>query len=98
MFTVFSDILYDGGTEMGWAYWCPGCEENHRVPKDGRWKFNDDWGRPTFHPSLLMREDYANGKVEVCHLYIRDGHLEFLGDCTHHLAGQTVPMVPHKMD
>jgi hypothetical protein len=29
-----------------------------------------------------------------CHSFIRDGHWEFLGDCAHQLAGQTVPMVP----
>ena len=29
-----------------------------------------------------------------CHSFIRNGHWEFLGDCAHSLAGQTVPMVP----
>lgn len=26
----------------------------------------------------------------ICHSFIRDGRIEFLGDCTHALAGQTV--------
>ena len=30
----------------------------------------------------------------VCHSYIRDGNIEFLADCTHKLAGQTVPLEP----
>ncbi|HRZ02382.1 MAG TPA: DUF6527 family protein [Burkholderiaceae bacterium] len=27
-----------------------------------------------------------------CHSFVRDGQIEFLGDCTHALAGQTVPL------
>lgn len=29
----------------------------------------------------------------VCHSFIRDGMIEFLGDCTHHLAGKKVPLL-----
>jgi len=28
----------------------------------------------------------------VCHSLVRDGRIEFLGDCTHALAGQTVDL------
>lgn len=30
----------------------------------------------------------------VCHSFVRDGQIEFLADCTHGLAGQTVPLLP----
>ncbi len=30
----------------------------------------------------------------VCHSFVRDGMIQFLGDCTHALAGQTVPLQP----
>lgn len=30
----------------------------------------------------------------VCHSFIRDGRIEFLNDCTHALAGQTVDLPP----
>jgi hypothetical protein len=30
----------------------------------------------------------------ICHSFIREGKIQFLGDCTHALAGQTVDMVP----
>lgn len=34
-------------------------------------------------------------KVEtVCHSFVRGGMIEFLGDCTHELRGQTVPLPP----
>lgn len=28
----------------------------------------------------------------VCHSFITDGQIQFLNDCTHPLAGQTVPL------
>lgn len=30
----------------------------------------------------------------VCHSFVTDGQIQFLGDCTHELAGQTVPLPP----
>lgn len=30
----------------------------------------------------------------VCHSFVRDGRIEFLADCTHALAGQTVDLPP----
>ena len=33
-------------------------------------------------------------KCYRCHSYIKDGRMEFLNDCTHHLAGQTVDLPP----
>lgn len=31
-------------------------------------------------------------KCSVCHSFVRNGQIQFLGDCTHALAGQTVPL------
>lgn len=28
----------------------------------------------------------------ICHSYVTEGRIQFLGDCTHKLAGQTVPI------
>lgn len=30
----------------------------------------------------------------VCHSFVRDGRIEFLGDCTHELAGKSVALEP----
>lgn len=30
----------------------------------------------------------------VCHSFVTDGRIQYLGDCTHALAGQTVDMPP----
>lgn len=73
-------------------FWCPGCESAHQLEtKPGAWTWNGDLVRPTASPSLAVRP-HAGGQV-ACHFWIRDGALEFLNDCGHKLAGQTVPMV-----
>ncbi len=34
----------------------------------------------------------------VCHSFVQDGHIKFLADSTHHLAGQTVPIPPWRRE
>lgn len=34
--------------------------------------------------------DFADLKCTICHSFVTDGRIQFLGDCTHALAGQTV--------
>lgn len=83
-----------GGGRIGW--WCPGCEAFHAVPvntPDGRgWKWNGDVDRPTLQPSVLTTYEAKGEPKEICHVFIVDGIIDFLGDCTHHLAGQKVPI------
>lgn len=38
------------------------------------------------HPNV------ATGGQTVCHSFVTDGRIQFLGDCTHALAGQTVDL------
>lgn len=71
------------------------------------WGWNGSLDRPTFTPSVLatgvhrLNEDERDRRergesVEPrplrCHSFVRDGRIEFLSDCTHHLAGQTIPL------
>jgi hypothetical protein len=71
------------------------------------WDGNDE--RPTIDPSILVTgvqwgPDYTfhkpnhpgilPGGTTRCHSYVRDGRWQFLSDCTHTLANQTVDMVP----
>lgn len=39
-------------------------------------------------------EPPAPFKCTVCHTFVIDGVIRFLGDCTHELAGQAVPIPP----
>lgn len=102
--------VHPEGRDSMWYFYCPGCEEIHgfRVePSPGKgpiWSFDGNTERPTFNPSLLRR---AGPYIEVgrelisqsiCHLFLHNGRLQFLGDSTHKLAGQTVdlPDLPEK--
>lgn len=59
-----------------------------RSPNAGCWcAWNKD------HP-----DDPTKFKCGVCHSFVRAGRIEFLGDCTHALAGQTVPLPPWPED
>lgn len=74
---------------------CPGCKIVHQVKiGDGpgpRWTFNGNGDAPTFGPSILVRWPSGTPPVErVCHSFVRDGHMQFLADSTHKLAGETV--------
>lgn len=86
------------------TFWCPGCEEYHQIDT-AKWEFNGDFEKPTFSPSYLTWLDpnpEANTERKPewekfrlgfrCHSFIKEGKIEFLSDCTHKLAGQTVDM------
>jgi hypothetical protein len=65
---------------------CPGCMCGHGIEVP-YWSWNGSLDKPTFTPSLLV-----NGSMpEIrCHSFITDGKIQFLSDCFHKLAGQTV--------
>lgn len=68
------------------------------------WTWNGDPESPTFEPSILVSyngsdagqtdEDGFKAPPAVCHSFVTDGQIRFLGDCTHALAGRTVPLPP----
>lgn len=75
-----------------WLFWCPGCGSCHYI--NSRWRLSGESSLPTVSPSILVRgHDNDTAKDTRCHLFIRNGQIRYLGDCTHALAGQTVPMV-----
>ena len=86
---------------------CPGCGSLHaltvklsfqemELPSDQQpacWEWNGSLSSPTLHPSLLVQWKEGSERKEVrCHSFITDGNIQFLSDCTHHLAGQTLPL------
>ena len=61
---------------------------SHYKDGDHCWcKFNDE------HPDEPLRF-----KCGVCHSFVTDGRIQFLGDCTHALAGQTVDLPDWPLD
>jgi hypothetical protein len=90
------------GIALNW--YCPGCKKRHGVTVKPRgdvipWEWNGDLEKPTLSPSVLVNGMRGNSSPEWdaanprCHSFMREGKLEFLGDCEHELAGQTVDMV-----
>jgi hypothetical protein len=71
------------------------------------WDFDGNADAPTFSPSInvtgvrcmtddeyrrAMAGEHIKPTPRVCHSFVRAGHIQFLGDCTHTLAGQTVAL------
>ncbi len=73
-------------------FWCAGCKTHMWFQTDPDrlpyWTWNGHHEKPTVTPSI--RSFDLEGTT--CHIYVRDGQIQFLGDCKHELAGQTIPM------
>lgn len=88
--------LHSGGL---YVFNCPGCKSSHYIPIEGpkAWAWNGSLDAPTFKPSIVVwTEEYREPNFLIpatrCHSYVTDGSIQFLGDCTHELAGKTVPL------
>lgn len=90
--------------ENTWKFWCPGCDSAHVVSDawqvdvnaatitpsvlvHGRKRFIDEslWGSALLGPSNIT-------DVPQCHSFVTNGRIQYLGDSTHSLAGQTVEL------
>lgn len=78
-------------------YKCPGCKHLHTVPAD-RWNWNGDVDKPTLSPSVRHFITFPEGtkragqQQTICHYFIRDGRIEFCGDCEHDLKGSAAEL------
>lgn len=87
--------------------WCPACKDRHGVrchtpgqtpeppaqPGMGpSWSFDGNLDAPTIAPSLNVSWTQGEGRVLArCHFVVTNGAIAYQGDCTHPMAGQTVP-------
>ena len=80
-----------------YIFWCQGCGCGHAVwvrpstnpLNGGNWDFNGNTNKPTINPSILINDS----ENRICHSFINDGNIQYLNDCTHKLAGQTVELI-----
>lgn len=95
-----------------WGFRCPGCREallasdltlepedldhlcTHVVNVRDVHAFNGNPDRPTFSPSIMA--PVASG--HICHSYVTDGRIQYLGDSTHPLSGSTVDLPEIEVD
>lgn len=89
------DLTYKDDNGDVWhhqfLYWCEGCGYEHAFalsnePYGGHHQFNGDLENPTVSPSLLQGGD------KVCHSFLNNGQMQYLGDCHHDLKNQTVEL------
>jgi Family of unknown function (DUF6527) len=85
----------DGRTGIRHYYWCPGCDALHGIAvrphsqdNGAGWDFTGTLECPTYAPSQLSTHEIWKGhgvpaEHFVCHTFIRNGMVEFLGDCSH---------------
>lgn len=89
-------------------FWCPGCEKAHQVyVGTWTWNGSlvsptftpsllirgPQWPKdkyPTFYKS--GHASVPAGGETVCHSFVTEGRMQFLSDCTHALAGQTMDL------
>jgi len=86
-----------GHSEAHLVFRCPGCDTWHtvRVQAPHNWTWNGDLERPTLSPSVFVNapgNPHRHPTEPSCHSFVTDGRIQFLGDCTHALAGQTVDL------
>jgi hypothetical protein len=86
------------------AHWCPACKSTHDFAVEqpfrngARWTFDGNAEAPTFNPSMNIRvgpipsHDGKPERTDVCHYFLHAGQIQYLGDCTHAMAGQTVDL------
>lgn len=82
-------------TQRQYIFNCAGCDQEHTF-NDGLWSWNNDYEKPTIEGSYLIHgyrfDENRNSVPLVCHSHIKDGMIEYLTDCTHNLAGQTIEL------
>ena len=94
--------IEENGQTVGYSFDCPGCRAKHDVhirphknSIGASWDFNGNPEKPTFSPSIRNRVSFnrESGKPDyVCHLFVTNGEIRFLSDCTHSLAGLAFPI------
>ena len=91
-----------------WCPGCDGVHQiRHTSFEHPVWTWNYDLDRPTLTPSVLvtgtqpmtgaehtriMAGEKITPRPLRCHSFITNGRIQFLADCTHALAGQTVDL------
>jgi hypothetical protein len=95
--SVLREVKSDTGEVVGYSFLCAACTwpdgdplpHVYYVKGSVTWDFDGNLERPTFSPSLKN----TNDGMGVCHLFVKAGQIEYCPDCTHKLAGKTVPML-----
>lgn len=89
---VLVRLYQNTGNDPEFMFHCPGCGYDHWFKTTGsepKWTWNGDMKKPTVNPSIRV---FGEDVERRCHFFIKDGKIEYCGDCHHHLRSQTVDM------
>lgn len=93
--------------DRGHAHWCQACLEMHILPSSWSFDGNVEKPTysPSFRHSGIktvkvdgkwtgewVLDPQGNPVPEVCHYILTNGIINYCADCTHELAGKSVPM------
>ena len=94
------EVKGKNGVVVGYGVRCPACDAEdqghmhlfYKRTADGKgWTFDGNYESPTFSPSMLAQCHYGpEQKLHRCHSFVKNGSIQYLGDCTHSMKGQTV--------
>lgn len=89
-------ILIEDSNGITALLYMPGLPVTAQINLSGEhpvWGWNGSKDRPTFSPSILTRLRWGEDRREICnHVFIRDGRISYLSDCTHEYAGKSMEL------
>ncbi len=93
---VILPIINDPGH---YVFQCPGCQQGHMInvdPANGPpcHTLSGPPESPTIRASVFANPTGKPEQGPKCHSFVTEGKIQFLNDCTHSLAGQTVELQP----
>lgn len=98
----------DSGRLIFWCQACQ-THHYIQVEGAPKWDWNGDMVKPTVSPSIRVRGVVPLSDAEIslvmvgvsvetkefqCHLWVKDGVIQYCNDCIHPLSGQNIPMIP----
>lgn len=88
-------LLDEHGVKSALLY-IPGLPTHVLISLEGPhpvWSWNGSKDKPTFYPSILTRLPWGTERREIRnHVFVRDGQISYLSDCTHEYAGKTIDL------
>lgn len=96
-------VHHDMPNYQAYSHWCQGCNHAHTYYVQGghhNWTFDGNIESPTFTPSMRMfrKRTGEDTELTICHYFLTNGEIQFLSDCLHKFAGQTLPLEPIPAD
>lgn len=89
-------LILESGEEKLAMMYMPGVPIHVVINVSGPhpvWSWNGALYKPTFSPSILTQLPWGDDRKEIRnHVFVRNGMIQYLGDCSHEYAGKTMEL------